>query len=192
MNDGKCDAAGRFWAGTCPTGPGAPPGALFVLDTDGRVSRALDDIGVSNGLGWSPDGTVMYYTDSATRTIDRVEFDLDRGLLGAREPLVHLPDGIPDGLAVDEEGYLWVAVFRGGQIRRYSPSGEQCADVRIPTANPTSCAFGGADYRSLYVTSARSESGVSIEPALPSPAGALFRVNPGVRGLPMHRYGVAA
>jgi sugar lactone lactonase YvrE len=193
MNDGKCDAAGRFWAGTTQRGPGALSGSLFVLDTDGSVRRFLDNIVALNGPAWSPDGTVMYFTDTPTRTIDRVEFDLERGVLGARELLVHVPDLIPDGFAVDEEGCLWVALFGSGRIGRFSPSGEHLADVPLPTENPTGCAFGGVDRRSLYITTARvggGRSGIDYGPLAPPPAGALLRVDAGVRGLPMYRYGL--
>jgi sugar lactone lactonase YvrE len=138
--------------------PGGPP------------EVALAGLTVSNGLDWSPDATRLYHVDSVTQRIDALAFDVDRGRLGARRPFAAIDpaDGLPDGLCVDAEGGVWVALFGGGAIRRHEPDGRLSAHVPLPVSHPTSLAFGGADLRDLYVTSARG--------------GGLLRLRPGVTG----------
>ncbi|MFA4965271.1 MAG: SMP-30/gluconolactonase/LRE family protein [Thermoleophilia bacterium] len=186
MCDGKCDAQGRFWAGTMALDERSPIGALFVLETDGRVRRVLDGVVVSNGLGWSPQGTRLYYIDTATGRVDGFDFDPARGTITNRAPLIEIPssEGAPDGLTVDREGCLWIALWDGWQVRRYSPGGELDTVIELPVARPTCCALGGRDLRDLFITTAPpdSESAREAQPL----AGRVLRAHATVPGLPAH------
>lgn len=177
MNDGKCDAAGRFWAGTKDIEGIRPLESLYRLDRDQALVRVLTGVTISNGLGWSPDQRTMYYIDSPTHGIDAFDFELDTGDLSGRRRLINLPKGwgLPDGMAVDEEGFLWVAFWTGSAVRRISPGGRVNLVVEFPVSQVTSCAFGGDDLSDLYVTSARD--GISSAQLREEPhAGALFLV----------------
>jgi sugar lactone lactonase YvrE len=189
MNDGKCDPAGRFWAGTKDVEGRRPLGSLFRLDADLGLTRVLTGITISNGLGWSPDQRTMYYIDSATYAIDAFDVELESGRITRRRQIVELPRtwGLPDGMTVDEEGSLWVAFWTGSRIRRFTPDGHLISVVELPVSLVTSCAFGGDDLSDLYVTSARvglSEAQLKEQPD----AGGLFRLPPGVRGLAAHPF----
>jgi sugar lactone lactonase YvrE len=189
MNDGKCDAAGRFWAGTMPFAGNRPSGALYRLDSDLSVSRMLDGVTISNGIAWSPDGRSMYYIDSPTYRVDVFDYDVDAGEIAKRRTLFELPadGGLPDGMTVDAEGLLWIAFWGVGAVRRYTPDGLLAAVVELPVSLVTSCAFGGPDLADLYITSASGP--LSPEQAVDQPAaGGLFRARPGVSGLPHHRF----
>jgi sugar lactone lactonase YvrE len=160
MNDGKCDARGRFWAGTMAMDGASRIGALFVLEADRRVRRVLDRVICSNGMGWSADNSTLYYIDSGTYRIDVFDFDLESGTLSNRSTLIQLreEEGQPDGLITDSDGYLWVALWDGWQVRRYSPTGELCSTIRLPVSRPTCCALGGEDLRDLYITTGMPDS----------------------------------
>ncbi len=190
MNDGKCDLAGRFWAGTKGAEGGRAFGSLYRLDADRRLTKVLTDVTTSNGLGWTPDQRTMYYIDSPTYRIDAFDYDLTSGAISNRRPQVEIPRswGLPDGMTVDEDGFLWVAFWGGSAVRRLAPDGRVDATVRVPVTQVTSCAFGGPDLSELFVTSARSgltDAALSEQPF----AGGLFRVRPGVRGLPSRPFG---
>lgn len=185
MNDGKCDRAGRFWAGSMEWDGEHPTGSLYRLDPDHTVTRVLEGVRISNGLGWSPDERLMYYIDSPTYRIDVFDFDLDAGRLANRRVLVEVPRewGMPDGMTVDAEGYLWVAFWGGWAVRRLAPDGKLVETLRLPVSQVSSCTFGGPDLTDLYITSATdklSEEQLRAEPH----AGALFRARPGVAGGP--------
>jgi sugar lactone lactonase YvrE len=184
FNDGKSDPAGRFWAGTMAYDERPGAGALFRLEPDGRVTRMLDDVGISNGLAWSPDGGTLYYVDSLTRRIDAFSFDVSSGEIRDRRELVTIPAerGWPDGMTVDAEGGLWVALWRGAAVHRYV-DGRLDHVQALPVSKPTNCAFGGDDLDELYVTSATKDLSPEERRAEPL-AGAVLRVRPGVRGLP--------
>ena len=189
MNDGKCDAEGRFWAGTKDAVDSRPIGALYRLGPDGLPVQMLTGLTVSNGLGWNLDRTTMYFIDSPTQRVDTFDFELRSGEISNRRTLIEIPTawGLPDGMTVDEEGFLWVAFWGGSAVRRIDPNGEVVAVVEFPVTNVTSCAFGGEDLSDLYVTTARnglSEKHVRKQPQ----AGGLFRLRPGVRGLPPHAF----
>lgn len=189
MNDGKCDPAGRFWAGTKDVVGRRPLGSLYRLERDHTVARILSGVTISNGLGWSPDQRTMYYIDSATYGIDAFDFEPQSGSVSNRRRLVELPRawGLPDGMTVDEEGLLWVAFWEGSAIRRLAPDGRLASVVEMPVSLVTSCTFGGDDLSDLYVTSARtglSDAQLRTEPN----AGGLFRLRPGVRGLSQQAY----
>jgi sugar lactone lactonase YvrE len=179
MNDGKCDMAGRFWAGTQSDEPERRGGGLYRLDPDGSTTRMLDGIGTSNGLDWSDDGETLYYIDTATGGIDMFDFDLDSGAIRNRRQFIDIDaeDGLPDGMTIDAEGGIWVALIRGSEVRRYASDGTLDEVIELPTSLVTSVAFGGPDLDELYITSA------SHMLSAPEPlAGALFRCRPGVRG----------
>jgi sugar lactone lactonase YvrE len=185
MNDGKCDPAGRFWAGTRDIEGLEPIGSLYRLDGDHRVTRVVPGVTLSNGLGWSPDGRTMYYVDSTSYGIDAFDFEIATGDLSSRRRLVDLPRewGLPDGMTVDEEGCIWLAFWGASSLRRFDPSGRVVGIVDLPVSQVTSCAFGEDDHSDLYVTSARG--GLSPERLRDEPhAGAVFLLQPGVRGLP--------
>jgi sugar lactone lactonase YvrE len=160
MNDGKCDAEGRFWAGTTAAGGARVRGSLYSLDRNHTVTRVLTGFALSNGLGWSPDSLLMYHVDTPTRRIDLYDFDLAVGHPANRRPFATLApaDGLPDGLCVDTEGGVWVALWAGSAVRRYDPDGVLDRVVPLPVPNVTSCAFGGQTLRTLYITTARSDA----------------------------------
>jgi sugar lactone lactonase YvrE len=189
MNDGKCDAAGRFWAGTMAfeVAPGA--GALYRLDPDLRVSRMVPGINLSNGLDWSADNRTMFYVDSTTQGIDTFDFDLEHGTLGERRRLITIPPevGLPDGMTLDAEGGIWVALHGAGKVHRYLPDGTLDRVIRVPAPMVTCPAFGGTDLQDLYITS--MTYGLSAQELDQQPlAGAIFRCRPGVRGHLPHRF----
>jgi len=187
MNDGKCDPAGRLWAGTKDAVDSRPIGALYRLGADHTPMRMLPGLTVSNGLGWSPDHERMYFIDSPTQRIDVLDFDLDAGEISNRRTLAEIPKawGLPDGMTVDEEGFLWVAFWGGSAVRRFDPSGALVATVEFPVSQVTSCAFGGEELSDLYVTSARDGLPKRAKEPL---AGGLFRLRPGVRGQHSHPF----
>lgn len=182
FNDGAVDLGGRFWAGTMtPEGFG---NRLYRLDRDGSVTCMEQEIGISNGIGWSPDGGTFYFTDSPRKIIYAYDFDVNQGLISNRRKWVHTPDepGVPDGLAVDQQGCIWSARWDGWKIDRYDPGGERIQELKLPCQRPTSCTFGGEDLSTLIITTARvglNESQLSAQPL----AGDLFRFRPGVKGL---------
>jgi len=187
INDGKCDPQGRFWAGTVAVDD-THLGSLYRLDPPNHVTPVLSDVMLSNGLGWSPSGRLFYYVDTPTARVDQFEV-ADAGTLSNRRPLAAIPPsiGVPDGLAVDVEGGIWVAIWGGGAVHRYLPSGELDRIVTVAASQTSSCTFGGPDLSDLYITTARedlSESELLSQPL----AGALFRCNVGIPGLPTNRF----
>jgi sugar lactone lactonase YvrE len=186
MNDGACDSAGRFWAGTMHLDEVHGAGALYRLDADGAVETMLAGVTISNGIGWSPDDTRMYYVDTPTRGLDAFDFDAAEGAISNRRRIatVDESDGFPDGLAVDAEGCIWVALWEGWAVRRYSPGGELLAVVDVPAARVTKPAFGGPGLDRLYVTTAAPDAADHAQPH----AGGVFSADPGVRGLPPGTY----
>jgi sugar lactone lactonase YvrE len=190
MNDGKCDAAGRFWAGSTHVEGTTPVGSLYRLDTGGQATPMLGGLTISNGIDWSLDGRAMYYVDSPTRRIDVFSFDPDAGLISERRTFAELEPGttLPDGVTADADGYIWVAIWGGWCLHRYTPDGQLDMVVRLPVSQVTCCAFGGAELDELYITSARDD--LSPEQLREEPlAGGLFRVRPGVRGRQPNSYG---
>jgi sugar lactone lactonase YvrE len=190
FNDAKCDSAGRFWAGTMASDltPGAA--TLYRIDPDGSATPAVPAMTLSNGLGWSPDDTTMYHIDSLEYGLDAFDFDAASGSLSNRRRLITCDpdtDGIPDGMTVDAEGFLWIAYYAGGAVRRYSPDGALDHVLELPVSQPTCVAFGGEDLGDLYITTAnqqKSPRDLANEPTL----GGLFRTRPGVTGLPANAF----
>jgi sugar lactone lactonase YvrE len=184
MNEGGCDPDGRFWCGsmTYDQRPGAA--ALYRLDPDRTVRSVLEGVTISNGLDWSPDGALAYYDDTASHRVDVFDYDLDAGLTG-RRPFVHLPDdGHPDGLTVDAEGGVWVALFGSGTVHRYTPAGVLDGVVEVPAAQVTACTFGGPHLDQLFITTSRE----GLEPGDDPLAGSLFRADVGIAGLPAREF----
>ncbi len=185
FNDGKVDRAGRFWAGTIDDRCDRPSGSLYRLDADRTITRIDTGFLCANGIGWSPDDRLMYFVDSMARVIWVYDFDLVSGTVAGRRPFARFADddGVPDGLTVDAEGHVWVAIWDGWRIVRYAPDGTIDRTVAMPVQRPTSCAFGGATLETLYVTSAAG--GLDAASLRRGPlAGGLFAFEPGVRGLP--------
>ncbi|AEI46226.1 SMP-30/gluconolactonase/LRE family protein [Paenibacillus mucilaginosus] len=191
FNDGKCDEAGRFWAGTMNMKESEPTGSLYCLEADGSLRRALEGITTSNGLGWSPDNRTMYYIDTPTRRVDAFDYDGETGGISNRRTVISYEGekGFPDGMTVDNEGMLWIAEWGGWQVSRWNPqTGERIGRIPVPAAQVTSCAFGGEDYSELYITTARSwipDEQLAEQPQ----AGGLFRARPGVKGSAAGFYG---
>ena len=187
MNDGACDRAGRFFGGTMAFDERTGGGTLYRLDLDGTVRTVLDGLTVSNGIGWSPDDRTMYLSDSGQTSVWAFDYDLDSGEMTNRRVLLDFsedPDGVADGLTVDDEGCLWTALWGGAQVRRYSPTGELLTVVDVDAQNTTSCAFSG----DLLVIST-SVHGMSDEARAAQPdAGKLFTVRTGVTGPGAHPY----
>jgi sugar lactone lactonase YvrE len=156
MNDGACDPRGRFWAGTMADDQHAGGGALYRLDQYGRTEVMLSDLTISNGLDWSPDGGTMYLVDSGPRVVYAFAFDPDRGTISRGRVLVTVAEdvGAPDGMTVDAAGDLWVAIYGGGCVHRYSPQGELRQVVPVPAEQSTCCWFGGQGLTRLYITTA--------------------------------------
>jgi sugar lactone lactonase YvrE len=171
-NDGLCDPAGRFWIGTMALDERPGVGALYRFGTDATLVRVLDGVSLSNGLGWW--GERMYFIDTPTGRVDVLDYDAASGDVSGRRPfaVIDEADGVPDGLAVDDEGGVWVALHGGGEVRRFSPDGVAEARVEVPEPGSTACAFGGADGRTLFVTGRSglyvvADAGVSGPPATP-------------------------
>ncbi|NEE10554.1 SMP-30/gluconolactonase/LRE family protein [Streptomyces sp. SID7499] len=177
-NDAAVAPDGTLWTGTMRYDEAPGGGTLSRVSGDGSVDVVLDDVAVSNGTGWSPDGRLMYYIDSPTRRID--VFDHADGGITGRRTLAEIEEGagFPDGLTVDAEGCVWVALWQGSAVRRYTPDGELDRVIELPVPLVTACAFGGADLSDLYITTARV--GLTRPPAL---AGSLFVVPGAGKGL---------
>ena len=190
MNDGACDPQGRFWAGTMAYDESPGAGTLYRLELDGRCSTVLTGLTISNGIGWSPGGETMYLSDSGTGSVDAFDFDGATGAISGRRTLVHIdrPGTAPDGLTVDEQGDVWVGLYGGWAVNRYGPDGSLRATVHMPVAQVTSCAFGGHDRRTLFVTTGRERLDEAALERQPD-AGRMFSVTGlGARGPGGARY----
>ncbi len=187
FNDGAVDCQGRFWAGTMCDPPQAceeSEGCLYRLDANGSAHTMETGLTISNGIGWSPDNQRMYLTDSPQHMIYMYDFDAATGAIENRRSFIHTPDeaGIPDGLAVDGEGFIWSARWGGWKVTRYDPNGKVERAISLPVQYPTSCAFGGEHLDELYITSAWTA--LSEEQKMQQPyAGDLFRVKTDIQGL---------
>jgi sugar lactone lactonase YvrE len=196
-NDGAPDAKGRFWMGTMmnnlgPNGEDMPitaaSGAIWCVNPDLSFRKAIADITITNGIVWSPDSRTLYVADSAPQVIHAYDFDLARGTCSNRRVFSAIKDlGYPDGAAVDNEGFLWSARWEGQCLARLAPDGSVDRIVPIPASRVTSCAFGGADFKTLYVTTARQ--GLTADEAIRFPQqGGLFAFEAPAAGLPRPRF----
>jgi len=191
FNDGKPDPWGGFCAGTMQWRDGGTPGCLYRLSPDGHVTELVRGVAISNGLDWSDDRRSFYYVDSPTGGIDLFDTDPHTGALSNRRRFVDIPApaGSPDGLTIDADGGVWVALWGGGELRRYLPDGRLATVVRVPAGQVSSAAFGGPDLDVLYVTTAREELSVADLNAQPH-AGDIFCCTPGVTGRAPFRFAV--
>lgn len=181
FNDGKCDPAGRFLAGTMSLNGESEQGAFYSLSTEGNVSLLIDEVSTSNGLAWSADHSTLYYIDTPTLEIVSFDYDVQEGTISNKQVIatVDESEGYPDGMTIDAEGMLWVARWGGQRVSRIDPtSGEVIGEVSLPVNCVTSCAFGGEHLDELYITTAQDDS--EDQPL----AGGLFMVKPGVKGMP--------
>lgn len=192
FNDGKCDPAGRFWAGTMAMAGENRSGAgnLYRMDTNQSVYRMLSGVTTSNGIAWSLDHKTMYYIDTPTKRVDAFNYDLDSGAISKRREVIRFPEGVgsPDGSTLDAEGMLWVAHYRGGRVTRWNPtSGELLQTIEVPSPQVTACAFGGPELDQLYITSARNNLDEETLAKYPH-AGGLFVAEPGVQGIEAYEF----
>ena len=180
FNDVAADPAGRVFCGTMPTDTRSA--TLYRMDTDGSVTTVLEGVGLSNGIGFSPDQKQMYYTDSLARKIYIFDYDIDSGDITNQRVFVETPDdgSIPDGMTVDAEGYVWGARWDGSSLYRYNPDGEQVVQIQFPAKKVSSVIFGGVDLTDMYVTTAGGGNKAEEGPG----AGGLFRLNVGIQGKP--------
>lgn len=186
LNDGKCDRAGRFWVGSLALDSTPDAGALHRIDATGQVRVMQAGLHVANGIGFSPDDARLYLADSGRRRIDVFDFDLASGRIANRRPFVTFAEGegVPDGLTVDAEGGVWVALWDGWRVARYLPNGTLDRAVNLPVPRPTSCAFGGDNLATLFVTSARVRLSAA-ELAQAPLSGSVFAIDTGgPHGLP--------
>jgi sugar lactone lactonase YvrE len=193
FNDGKCDPAGRFWAGSLclDEDNGQGKGNLYCLYPDHSVQLKAPGVWISNGLAWTQDARTMFYIDSPMKTVTAYDYDKATGDIANPRVVISVPAhemGFPDGMTIDEEGMLWIAHWDGSRICRWNPqTGAVLAEIKLPVSRPTSCVFGGEDLGTLYITSARTR--LSQEKLAGQPlAGSLFKCRPGVRGLPMNEF----
>ncbi|GAA2738362.1 SMP-30/gluconolactonase/LRE family protein [Actinocorallia aurantiaca] len=185
MNDGGCDPDGRFYCGSMAYDKSEGAGALYRLDPDGSAAVVLEGVSISNGLEWSPDGARAYYNDTATGRVAVFDYTRESGLTGRRTFAEISPeDGVPDGLTVDAEGAVWVALNGGGRVRRYTSPGVPDGVVELPVPGVTACTFGGARLDELFITTSREGLAPGEEP----PAGSLFRAAVGVKGMPARAF----
>ena len=185
MNEGACDPDGRFYCGSMAHDRTPGAGALYRLDPDGSIRTVLEDVTISNGLDWSPDGALAYYIDTATLRVDVFDDDTARGLTGRRVFVtIDEADGRPDGLTVDADGRVWVALNRGGAVRCYGPTGDLEEVVEVPVRKVTACTFGGETLDRLYITTSRE----GLEPDEEPLAGSLWCAEVGVAGQPVREF----
>jgi sugar lactone lactonase YvrE len=185
MNDGACDPQGRFWAGTLADDHHAGGGAFYRLDRNGGIERMLDGMTIPNGVGWSPDGQTMYLVDSGPRVVHAFTFDHASGTISAGRLFITVAEdvGAPDGMTVDAAGDLWVAIYGGGQVRRYSPDGVLLGVFAVPASQSTCCAFAGPGLHRLYVTTATEDWSDEQRRAEPG-AGLVYRLDTDATGRP--------
>jgi len=185
LNDGKADPAGRFVVGTLKIDESPTTSErLVVVQPDGRLDDLDSDLSLSNGLGWSPDGSVLYSIDTIPRLVYARDYDASTGTAGPRRVLIAFDEGVnPDGMCVDADGQLWIAIWGGGQVRRYAPSGELTRTITVPAPHTTCVTFAGPELTTMVITTATkdlSDDDLARHPL----SGRLFTVDAGVRGLP--------
>ena len=189
MNDGACDSHGRYWVGSMNDPKSQAPvdeGVLFRLDPDMSLHRMLDGVTIPNGMGWSADDKIFYFTDSPTKSIFMFDFEAATGGITNKRIFFHLDskDAVPDGFAIDAEGCFWVALCGGGKVLRLSSEGKVIGEISLPTRMITCPGFVDED---LFVTSAEEEDPESYPESVEFD-GSVFKVNVGVTGLPLNKF----
>ena len=191
FNDGKCDPAGRFLAGSMCDTETKPTGSLYSFSQAGGLNTLLTGLRISNGLAWRPDGGTFYFVDTPTQTVMAYDYDLETGGLSNPRPVIRVPESAryPDGMTSDQEGMLWIALWGGAAVTRWDPgTGNMIASFPLPVLQPSSCVFGGSNLDELYITSARE--GMPPQQLEEYPlSGGLFRLRPGIRGMPTFEFG---
>ncbi|MFK7925094.1 MAG: SMP-30/gluconolactonase/LRE family protein [Bacteroidia bacterium] len=186
MNDGKCDPAGRLWVGTMSMKNEGAVGALYRVEADGKTSKMVEPVSISNGIIWSLDHKTMYYIDTSLGNVRAYDYDQVSGDIANERIIIEVPRsmGYPDGMTIDAEGKLWIALWNGHAVSRWDPeTGKLLQTIEVPALNVTSCAFGGPDLATLYITSARMATSAKQLGTYPA-AGGVFTVKPGVKGVP--------
>jgi len=183
MNEGGCDPDGRFYCGSMAYDKRPAGAALYRLDPGGATQVVLDGVTISNGIEWSPDGSLAYYNDTDTQRIDVFDYETSSGLTG-RRTFVDTAPYRPDGLTVDSQGGVWVALSNGNAIRRYGPNGALEDEIEVPHGKTTACTFGGPRLDELFITTSQE----GREPGSAPLAGSLFRITPGICGLPVREF----
>jgi len=187
FNDGECDCMGRFFAGTMSkaldsgAGDTTPHGSLYRMDADGSVEKVLENVTISNGIGFTPDNTVMYYIDSPTHCVDAFDYDKETGAISGRRQVVVVPEelGMPDGMTVDAEGMIWVGMWGGGAVVRFDPAtGKMLEKIELPAPFVTTMVFGGKDMDEMFVNTAKMNTDLNKYPD----AGGVFRIKMDVKG----------
>ena len=183
FNDGKVDPEGRLWAGTMGLDEAPNVGSLYRLNRNLSIDKLFGDVSISNGMAWTADNKSFYYIDSPTRQIAVFDCDMDSGEISNRRVAFELPDGMgyPDGMCIDDEGMLWIALWQGWGVGRFDPSGELLCKIEVPVERVTSCCFGGENWDELYITTASrdlNEAGKLQQPL----AGGVFRCKLNVSG----------
>lgn len=183
FNDGKCDPAGRYFAGTMAKDYTQGASQLHRLDPDLSVTTVLRDLTISNGLAWAADGRTMYFIDTPTHGIDAFDYDVAAGQIARRRRIIDIPErlGFPDGMCIDDDGCLWVALYDGGAVHRYTPDARLDAIIELPVTKATSCAFGGSGLDRLFITTSTERFTAEQFQGQPL-AGAVFVCEPGVTG----------
>jgi len=190
FNDGKCDPAGRFLAGSMDDAEIEPSGSLYSLSPDGSVKTLLSGTRIANGLAWSPDFHTFYFIDTPTRTVMAFDYDLATGTIANPRAVISVAPalGWPDGMTSDSQGQLWVAMWGGAKLTRWNPaSGQLLEEIPVPSLNVSSCAFGGPNLTDLYVTTARKKMKADQLAKYPL-SGGLFRIRTDIQGLPTFKF----
>ncbi len=185
FNDGKCDPAGRFWAGTMSMTGQKEAGALYRLDSDSTIDKMMESVSISNGIVWSPDATKMYYIDTPTQKVMAYDYDNETGDISNPSVAVEVAKemGSPDGMTIDADGNIWVALWGGSAVACWNPeTGKLLKKINIPAKNVTSCAFGGDNLETLYITTARQNTNGEELQTFPH-AGGVFKTKPGAKGM---------
>ena len=190
FNDGRCDAAGRFLAGSYYPPKDYDGANLWSLDKTFTATKLVDGLLTCNGIAFSPDNKTFYFANTPKHVIYRCDYDLEKGTIGNRQIFHKFPfgQGRPDGAAVDSEGYYWTALYEGGRIVRLDPQGKILEEIPVPAKCPTMVAFGDEDLKTLYITSAGDRPGQELEEFPHS--GNIFKVRVDVPGLVEHRFAV--
>ena len=186
FNDGKCDPAGRLWAGTMPISEEGNSGILYCLHPDGKAETKQTGYAIPNGIVWNDEATIMYHIDSPTRRVDAWDYDNPTGSISNRRAVYHVQQegAFPDGMAMDVEGKIWLALWGGWAVIRFDPvNGEELERIPVPVSRTSACAFGGPNLNTLFITTAKKDitpDELEKEPL----AGCVFKTNPGVCGQP--------